>query len=325
MSEIRAVDLLPDALLGTQSGRKDIIQYVQKNYPVPVYTMDKFPVFIVDGVFDYLLSISKDGTIDICGSVPVRPPYNEMYIEWATRVKGLFCLLKIEYIESQSTLAISTFEVFILKDNAGKLIAIEGPKTMYIAPLDERGIIDRRQERIMDGLEPLSLLGLYDSHEDRMCDYQSFMYKLTGTSRADNGMLWSEYHMECGRCHTEIGLHALKFINTKNIVAVDCVIPSKVNKIFRKKHNRNRIVYKTLKISGSFRKDNLSVDMDIAELGRRLHSVRGHFSDYTENPLFGIYHGIFWVRSHVRGNKELGEVKKRYDVKPRSKDDVDTP
>lgn len=48
---------------------------------------------------------------------------------------------------------------------------------------------------------------------------------------------------------------------------------------------------------------------------RSFHICRGHRRKYTEDgPLFGKYVGVFWIASHTRGSKDVGEIKKTYSV-----------
>lgn len=48
---------------------------------------------------------------------------------------------------------------------------------------------------------------------------------------------------------------------------------------------------------------------------KRFHTVRGHPADYTEGKgLFGKFHGIYWIPAHARGDKNEGNIAKRYDL-----------
>lgn len=52
---------------------------------------------------------------------------------------------------------------------------------------------------------------------------------------------------------------------------------------------------------------------------KRAHQVRGHFRVYGQagrGLLFGKYEKTVWVPSHVRGDKEQGELDKGYEAKP---------
>lgn len=49
------------------------------------------------------------------------------------------------------------------------------------------------------------------------------------------------------------------------------------------------------------------------EIKRAMHLCRGHYRRYTEDgKLFGKHTGIFWIASHNRGSREIGEIKKDY-------------
>lgn len=56
-----------------------------------------------------------------------------------------------------------------------------------------------------------------------------------------------------------------------------------------------------------------------ADAAKRAHQVRGHFRVYGQagrGLLFGKYEKTVWVPSHVRGDKEQGEIEKGYEIKP---------
>jgi hypothetical protein len=77
-------------------------------------------------------------------------------------------------------------------------------------------------------------------------------------------------------------------------------------------------VYKELVID-AFRKQVRyeSEESGDNEIKRAIHICRGHFATYTDaSPLFGRVTGTFWKPMHVRGHKEIGEVKKTYKVDP---------
>jgi len=62
---------------------------------------------------------------------------------------------------------------------------------------------------------------------------------------------------------------------------------------------------------------------DMAAVGRpskaagqkREHMVRGHFRYYSpEKPLFGRTSGMIWIPAHERGESDIGQIKKDYEV-----------
>lgn len=161
--------------------------------------------------------------------------------------------------------------------------------------------------------------------------------RLTPESRLDDILQWNNrgiygvypaynYFYSQSAKMLQIISYALSLLNTKYVSAETELISEKRNRKHKSKTGNDLVEYKTLKLILPSETGRASSVHDIRELiHRKHHSVRGHFANYLTNPLFGKYQGVFWVPSHMRGNKELGEVKKRYDVKPRSKDDVDTP
>lgn len=76
-------------------------------------------------------------------------------------------------------------------------------------------------------------------------------------------------------------------------------------------------VYKELVIDAFRKQARYETEGDGGnEIKRALHICRGHFATYGDhNPLFGKHTGTFWRPMHVRGHKEIGEVKKSYNVK----------
>jgi hypothetical protein len=82
------------------------------------------------------------------------------------------------------------------------------------------------------------------------------------------------------------------------------------------RHKLPEVRYKTLVIHAM--RDILLKEGDMTKSGlqKALHICRGHFRRYDENSLglFGKYHGTFFIPQHARGNTELGEVRKTYEV-----------
>lgn len=68
--------------------------------------------------------------------------------------------------------------------------------------------------------------------------------------------------------------------------------------------------------SPATRSNATGIDSNLIEI--RLHSVRGHYADYTRgNGMFGNpnLRKIFWISDHIRGNSEVGEVRSVYKVR----------
>ena len=94
--------------------------------------------------------------------------------------------------------------------------------------------------------------------------------------------------------------------------------PAKLNKKRQKQGKPLLNEYKTLKLILPKKSKSKGVEANDANGQRetRLHMCSGHFRLYTsEAPLFGKITGRFWIPAHMRGNKDLGEIKKSYNVK----------
>ena len=102
------------------------------------------------------------------------------------------------------------------------------------------------------------------------------------------------------------------FMHCKNVELVTRN-PKYVARMERKK--RRIDIYKTLIIDPKKASKKYEDPGEKTGEKRRLHICRGHFKDFTEGPgLFGKYHGIYWVPSHTRGDNKLGTVYKDYEV-----------
>lgn len=109
-------------------------------------------------------------------------------------------------------------------------------------------------------------------------------------------------------------LLALSFLHCKNVRLIDGPFPAKLAKAYQHRHSRPMVHYKTLEITPM--KEVLRHEGQSETLGlkKALHICRGHFKDYTEKPLFGRHHGLYWWDNHVRGTAEQGIVIKDYSV-----------
>jgi hypothetical protein len=115
-------------------------------------------------------------------------------------------------------------------------------------------------------------------------------------------------------------LLALSFMHCKN-VSKELVDPmqkmkSKVRKHWLKKGKKALKPYYVLNIEPLKQVLKSEGKSDTVGLQKALHICRGHFRDCTEGKgLFGKYHGLFWIESHVKGSKDDGVVNKIYNVK----------
>lgn len=112
-------------------------------------------------------------------------------------------------------------------------------------------------------------------------------------------------------------LLAITFMHCKNVEIRD-IPPTRQQRRQAERKNKPLITYKEL-IIDPLKKQvrNEAAESQGGERGRALHICRGHFATYSEErPLFGKVSGTFWIPMHVKGNKQYGEVKKDYKVKP---------
>lgn len=110
-------------------------------------------------------------------------------------------------------------------------------------------------------------------------------------------------------------LYTLGLLNCKNIRYIDNYLPQAVQKKMIKKNLIPVNRYYTLAIEPLKERTQ---NKNSNDTGRRspLHIVRGNFATYTEDkPLFGKWVGTVWREAHVRGNKDVGEITKDYQVK----------
>lgn len=113
-------------------------------------------------------------------------------------------------------------------------------------------------------------------------------------------------------------LLALSFMHCKNVskTLVDPMrlLKSGVRKHWLKKGKEPLPPYYILNIEPLKSVLRSTGNIDSVGLQQALHLTRGHFRDCTEGKgLFGKYHGLFWIESHVKGTGE--KVEKIYNLK----------
>ena len=108
---------------------------------------------------------------------------------------------------------------------------------------------------------------------------------------------------------------AISLLHCRNVEVRDRPVSRQVRRMAERK-GQPVIVYKELVIDAFRKQVRYETQGDGGnEIKRALHICRGHFATYGDhNPLFGKYTGTFWRPMHVRGHKEIGEVKKTYKV-----------
>ena len=123
-----------------------------------------------------------------------------------------------------------------------------------------------------------------------------------------------EWNKLCGAA-MHLPLFAIKLLKCKNVSAANTAT-SKMPKGRRHKGAAHKsLVFKTLFVSLPGKKGVPGRRLQLGGDPKRMHLCRGHFADYTNGGgLFGKLHGMYWIPSHVRGNKDIGEVKKDYEL-----------
>jgi hypothetical protein len=112
----------------------------------------------------------------------------------------------------------------------------------------------------------------------------------------------------------------LKFIHCKNVILKQentiNSLPSRIKNHWIKKGKTGELYY-VLTISPLKKENNKqkhSVYEGEGEV-QSLHICRGHFADYSQGKgLFGKHKGTYWIPDHVKGSKEVGEIKKDYKI-----------
>jgi hypothetical protein len=105
------------------------------------------------------------------------------------------------------------------------------------------------------------------------------------------------------------------FLHCKNVAVQTTTPHSKLNKYYKRRHNRSMSVYKTLEIEPMRKVLSHQGSAASDGIAKAMHICRGHFKDYRKVGL-GKNHvkGMWWWDSHVRGSAEAGSVEKVYSV-----------
>ena len=138
---------------------------------------------------------------------------------------------------------------------------------------------------------------------------------LDGNGQVVGGGLYSEENSPIVPVAFAPVAFAISLAHCRNVEVRDRPVSRQVRRMAERK-GQPVIVYKELVID-AFRKQVRYETQEGGgnEIKRALHICRGHFATYGDhNPLFGKYTGTFWRPMHVRGHKEIGEVKKTYKV-----------
>lgn len=109
-------------------------------------------------------------------------------------------------------------------------------------------------------------------------------------------------------------IHAIQFMNCKNVIVEDKEPPTTINERHRRDHPP-MVKYKVLRIDRKNKATSAHAG-DVQNPGiMPYHICRGHFKHFTkEKPLLGKFVGTYWWEAQARGNRKQGEVIKDYAV-----------
>lgn len=106
----------------------------------------------------------------------------------------------------------------------------------------------------------------------------------------------------------------LRILSCKNIRKKKISPPEKLQKKRRKNGKKLLLSYYTLQLSGFSGHSESKPHQNL--WSNRIHLVRGHMREYSKDkPLFGKYHGRYWIAPHARGDKKQGIIIKDYEIK----------
>lgn len=111
---------------------------------------------------------------------------------------------------------------------------------------------------------------------------------------------------------------AISFMHCKNVKVKEERPNEKVSKYFKRRHGLPMLRFRVLEIEPMKRVLETQGGSATQGISKAMHICRGHFKDYREKGL-GKNHakGLWWWDAHVRGNKDLGEVEKVYNINPK--------
>lgn len=111
-------------------------------------------------------------------------------------------------------------------------------------------------------------------------------------------------------------LHALRFINCRNVQIVEHKHPEKLQKARTRNGKLPFVEYKRIAIN-PINPANRHVYKLSGHSGakQRFHICRGHFKDYSDGKgLFGKVNGVFWWDASVKGSDSLGVIRNSYAI-----------
>ncbi|MGC1239913.1 MAG: hypothetical protein WA860_14110 [Acidimicrobiales bacterium] len=111
-------------------------------------------------------------------------------------------------------------------------------------------------------------------------------------------------------------LFTISLLHSRNVVAEPVDPDRKLDRKHVHRTGNHLTRYKVLKLELLKTLLDREGEANSKGLAHALHICRGHFKRFTdESPLFGKYTGQWWWAAHKRGDAELGEVFKDYEVR----------
>jgi hypothetical protein len=113
-------------------------------------------------------------------------------------------------------------------------------------------------------------------------------------------------------------LLAISMLHCKNVELVAHRPDRKLARAHQRRHGQPLTTFKTLRVEPIRRLlEEAGRQAGTSDLRRQLHIARGHFKDYRQGEgLFGRHRGLYWWEPLVRGNADIGTLRKQYAVGP---------
>ena len=113
-----------------------------------------------------------------------------------------------------------------------------------------------------------------------------------------------------------LALFTISLLHSRNVVAPETIPDRKLDQKHVRKTGKHLTKYKVLRLELLKQLLDREGQANTKGLEHAIHMCRGHFKRFTDDsPLFGRFTGQWWWSAHRRGNSELGEVVKDYEVR----------
>lgn len=264
------------------------------------------PIFEITNVSDYMYKENPQEDWVIHKDIPnMSPPFRECWFEWTSP----------EYVNSENTIKKMNIRI----RNGVYFKAMEMPENMRDENTKNAKWIINCACFTLSGVRAL-FFGVTPIIVMPEGNPKAFMVggkdicgapkEFQGMSEEDNSQFVTVLKM----FGIIVGL-AISFLHCKNVTTTEKTYPPKLQKARQKRKKPQFLEYHMLEIHPM--KKVLETEGNSRKTGikQALHICRGHFKDYSIGKgLFGRYKGLYWWDDMVRGSKEVGEIKKTYEV-----------